>query len=107
MAYPFLLSHENTPRAAAARVRATKNPARSPARAADVLSVNTLFWKILVTRVKRKVGEFNCGGFQGWQGLVRGSLRYPQDARRSGLATAIQAEMCSQRCSAKPRLPRR
>ncbi len=34
------------------------------------------------------------------------SLR-DQDARRSGLATAIQAEMCSQRCSAKPRLPRR
>ena len=43
----------NTPRAAAACVRATKNPARSPARAAGVLSVNTLFWKILVTRVKR------------------------------------------------------
>src|SRR2546429_9543421 len=26
MAYPFPLSHENTPRAAAARVRATKKP---------------------------------------------------------------------------------
>jgi len=25
--------------------------------------VNTLFWKILVTRVKRKVGAFDHGGF--------------------------------------------
>jgi hypothetical protein len=41
--------------AGAACVRATKNPARHPARAAGVASVNTLFWKILVTRVKRKV----------------------------------------------------
>src|SRR5262245_21819947 len=32
-----------------------KSPARHPARAAGVASVNTLFWKILVTRVKRKV----------------------------------------------------
>jgi len=62
MAYPFLLSHENTPRAAAACVRATKNPARSPARAAGVLSVNTLFWKILVTRVKRILRAIWCGG---------------------------------------------
>src|SRR5262249_22909682 len=43
--------------------RATKNPARHPARAAGVASVNTLFWKILVTRVKRKVGALDCGGF--------------------------------------------
>jgi hypothetical protein len=49
----FSANTTNPPRAAAARVRATKNPARSPARAAGVLSVNTLFWKILVTRVKR------------------------------------------------------
>jgi hypothetical protein len=45
------------PCAAAACVRATKNPARHPARAAGVVSVNTLFWKILVTRVKTKMDE--------------------------------------------------
>jgi hypothetical protein len=49
----FSANTTNPPRAAAAGGRATKNPARSPARAAGVLSVNTLFWKILVTRVKR------------------------------------------------------
>jgi hypothetical protein len=37
------------------RVRATKNPARHAARASGVVSVNTLFSKILVTRVKRKI----------------------------------------------------
>jgi hypothetical protein len=37
------------------RVRATKNPARHAARAPGVVSVNTLFSKILVTRVKRKI----------------------------------------------------
>jgi hypothetical protein len=37
------------------RTRATKNPARHPARAPGVVSVNNFFWKILVTRVKRKV----------------------------------------------------
>jgi hypothetical protein len=47
MTYPFLISRENTPVAAAACVRATKSPARHPARAAGVISVNTLFWKIL------------------------------------------------------------
>src|SRR5262249_50483730 len=62
MAYPFLWSPENTPGAAAAGVRATKNPAQSPARVAGVLSVNTLFWKILVTRVKRIMRAFWCGG---------------------------------------------
>jgi hypothetical protein len=40
----------------AARDRATKNPARHAARASGVVSVNTLFSKILVTRVKRKMG---------------------------------------------------
>jgi len=35
--------------------RATKNPARHAARAPGVVSVNTFFWKILVTRVKRKI----------------------------------------------------
>jgi hypothetical protein len=37
------------------RVRATKNPARHAARALGVVSVNTLSWKILVTRIKRKI----------------------------------------------------
>jgi hypothetical protein len=38
------------------RGRATKNPARHAVRALGVVSVNTLSWKILVTRVKRKMG---------------------------------------------------
>jgi len=42
--------------AAATCLRATKSPARRPVRAAGVVSVNTFFWKILVTRVKRVVG---------------------------------------------------
>ena len=54
----FFLQTRETRRAAAACVRAIKNPARHPARAAGVVSVNTLFWKILVTRVKQKVGAF-------------------------------------------------
>jgi hypothetical protein len=58
----FFANTTNPPRAAAACVRATKNPARSPARAAGVLSVNTLFWKILVTRVKRILRAIRCGG---------------------------------------------
>jgi hypothetical protein len=37
------------------RGRATKNPARHAARAPGVISVNTLFSKILVTGVKRKI----------------------------------------------------
>jgi len=37
------------------RGNATKNPARNAARAFGVISENTLFWKILVTRVKRKI----------------------------------------------------
>ena len=59
----FLIWRENTTSAAAACERATKHPARHPARAAGVVLMNTLFWKILVTRVKRKVREFDCGGF--------------------------------------------
>src|ERR1700747_150304 len=89
MAYPFLLSHENTPRAAAACVRATKSPARSPARAADVLSVNTLLWKILVTRVKRKVGAFDRGAFPGGTRTAQGDAAIRWGRRRSGVATAI------------------
>jgi hypothetical protein len=60
----FSANTTNTPRAAAARGRATKNPARSPARAADVLSVNTLFWKILVTRVKRIMRAIDVAEFR-------------------------------------------
>jgi hypothetical protein len=37
------------------RERATKNPARHAARALGVVSVNTLFSKIPVTGVKRKI----------------------------------------------------
>src|SRR6266446_3914176 len=61
----FPISCENTPGAPAACARATKSPARSPARAAGIVSVNTLFWKILVTRVKRKVRAFDRGAFPG------------------------------------------
>src|SRR5262245_43489181 len=35
--------------------RNKKNPARHAARAPGVISVNIFFWKILVTRVKRKI----------------------------------------------------
>ena len=44
--------------AAAICVRAAKSPAGCPVRAAGVASVNTLLWKILVTRVKRVVRGF-------------------------------------------------
>jgi len=37
------------------RGNATKNPARNAARVFGVVLVNTLSWKILVTRVKRKI----------------------------------------------------
>src|SRR6266446_5804517 len=93
----FPISRENTPCAAAACGRATKSPARSPARVADVLSVNTLFWKILVTRVKRKVGEFDRGGFQGWQGLVRGPLRYPYEIKTP--AARVSQLLSRRRCA--------
>src|SRR5258707_14665877 len=49
----FFCKTRNTPHAAAARARATKSPARHPARATGAALVNTFFWKILVTRVKR------------------------------------------------------
>jgi hypothetical protein len=45
----------NTPPAAAFAVAQQKSPMRHPARASSVVSVNTFFWKILVTRVKWKV----------------------------------------------------
>jgi hypothetical protein len=51
----FLQTHENPPRAAARAARATKNPARHAAQAPGIVSVNIFFWKILVTRVKRKI----------------------------------------------------
>ena len=53
---PFWLRIKIRRWAAASCVRAAKSPARIPVRAADVISVNTLFWKILVTRVKRFFG---------------------------------------------------
>jgi len=55
-AYPFLLSKENMP--GAAYVTATKSQARSSRRAVRVVLVNALFWKILVTRVKKFFAEF-------------------------------------------------
>ena len=62
----FFCKTRNTPHAAGPRGRATKNPARHPARAlSGVVLVNTLFWKILVTRVKRKVSEFDYDGLRG------------------------------------------
>src|SRR6201982_1704154 len=85
----FPISRENTPCAAAACGRATKSPARAPARAADVLSVNTLFWKILVTRVKRKVGAFDRGAFPGGTRTAQGDAAIRWGRRRSGVATAI------------------
>src|SRR6516165_2087427 len=51
----FSANTRNPPRAAARAARATKNPARHAARAPSVVSVNIFFWKILVTRVKRKI----------------------------------------------------
>src|ERR1700730_7718381 len=61
--------------AAAMCVRAAKSPARCPVRAAGVVSMNTLFWKILVTRVKRVVGTSRgstmCRRFQCCAGSLR------------------------------------
>jgi hypothetical protein len=55
----FSLAHLETKQTRGARggvrTRATKRPARHPARGPGVVSVNNFFWKILVTRVKRKV----------------------------------------------------
>jgi hypothetical protein len=54
MAYfPFCLPMKIRRCGAASCARAAKSPARFPVRAAGVASVNMLFWKILVTRVKR------------------------------------------------------
>src|SRR6516164_9888973 len=50
----FLQTRE-TRRARPHAAPATKNPARHAARAPSVVSVNIFFWKILVTRVKRKI----------------------------------------------------
>jgi hypothetical protein len=52
--FPVLLQKKHAARGPT-RERATKNPARHAARAPGVVSVNMLFWKILVTRVKRKI----------------------------------------------------
>src|SRR5258707_3894152 len=87
----FPISCENTPRAPAACARATKSPARSPARAAGVVSMNTLFWKILVTRVKRKVRAFDRGAFPGGTRTAQSDAAIRWGRRRSGVATAIAA----------------
>jgi len=51
----FSANTRNPPRAAARAARATKNPARHAAQTPGVVSMNIFFWKILVTRVKRKI----------------------------------------------------
>jgi hypothetical protein len=51
----FFWKHEKHAARGRTRGRATKNPARHAARAPGVISVNTLFSKILVTGVKRKI----------------------------------------------------
>jgi hypothetical protein len=59
----FLLSHQIRLARRGLRAR-NKKPGRGiPPGRLGAVSVNTLFWKILVTRVKRKVSEFGCGGF--------------------------------------------
>jgi hypothetical protein len=45
------VSRNNALRAGALAPRTTQSPARRTARASHVISVNMLFWKILVTRV--------------------------------------------------------
>jgi hypothetical protein len=45
----FFRKHEKPAARGRRRGRATKNPARHAARALGAVSVNTLFWKILVT----------------------------------------------------------
>src|SRR5260370_40722208 len=87
----FPIAWENAPRAPAACARATKSPARSPARAAGVVSMNTLFWKILVTRVKRKVRAFDRGAFPGGTRTAQSDAAIRWGRRRSGVATAIAA----------------
>src|SRR5258708_33515117 len=49
----FFCKTRNTPHAAAARVRATKSPARHPGRATGAALAHTCFWTILDTRVER------------------------------------------------------
>jgi hypothetical protein len=50
-----VLQQKNTPRAGASRPRNKKPGAVSRPGRPGVVLVNTLFWKILVTRVKRKM----------------------------------------------------
>src|SRR5262249_32411988 len=51
----LVLQQKNTPRAGASRPRNKKPGAVSRPGHSGVVLVNTLFWKILVTRVKRKM----------------------------------------------------
>src|SRR5215468_6951556 len=48
------------------------------------VSVNTLFWKILVTRVKRKVSDFDCGGFVAF--VTGGETETPVSQQFPGIA---------------------
>src|SRR5262249_12575722 len=57
----FFCKHGKRARRGRTRAHATKSPARYPARASRVVSVNTIFWKILVTRVNRKMGSSTRG----------------------------------------------
>jgi hypothetical protein len=51
----FLFFCKKHPARGRTRDRATKKPGAACRPAPGVVSVNTLFWKILVTRVKRKI----------------------------------------------------
>src|SRR5262249_55602565 len=99
---------ENTLGTAAACARAAKRPAGGPVRAAGVASVNTLFWKILVTRVKRVVGELVscacCGApkleftsaFQGTADIARQpapTTLVAIDPKRAGLIRLLDLDV--------------
>src|SRR5215510_1394959 len=51
----FFCKHEKPAARGRTRGSRNKNPARHAARAPGAVSVNIFFWKILVTRVKRKI----------------------------------------------------
>src|SRR5436309_13661792 len=84
----FFCKHEKPALRGGGLRGATKNPARSPARAAGTVSVNTLFWKILVTRVKRKVRAFDRGAFPGGRGPLRVTVRGGEAAGAGALERA-------------------
>jgi hypothetical protein len=79
LAYPFVISRENTP--AGVWSVQQKNPVQSSARAARVVLVNTLFWKIPVTRVNRINGAI-------WLAakhlFIPGFIALSQQSKRAG-----------------------